>query len=76
MKLVDGDKEIVIERMQVLDVRPGDALLVTVPTADFIPEVQEVTTAYLEKLFPGVRVVIKPTDVSVEIIRNSGDDGR
>jgi protein involved in polysaccharide export with SLBB domain len=58
-----------IERLEIIELRPGDVLLVTVPAHVSRQEAEEIRTVF-ETKFPGRSVLVKPVDVTVEAVRD------
>jgi hypothetical protein len=51
-----------------LDIKPGETLLVTVPTPTSRDEVHAIRDAFMTQLPEGVRVLIKSGDIEVSVV--------
>jgi len=58
-----------IERLEAVELRPGDTLIVTVPVDTTQDQADRVRAAVEAKL-PGYPVLVKPASVTIEAVRD------
>ncbi len=68
MKLIDGDKEIEIEKMQVVEIHKDDVLFLTLS-----PSMRDVDNINFEELerYLVVKVVTVPRDITISVGRRT-----
>lgn len=75
MKLVDGDKEIELEKVQVLTLHPGDTLVVTF-AQEQTQAVIDLVARNLKRFFSENRVMVCQGGMTLSVIEMvEGDDG-
>lgn len=58
-----------IDRIEALNLQPGDIIIVTVPPLTAADQIAEVKKA-LGPMFPGHQLLVKPGSVSLDIFRD------
>ena len=72
MKLVDGDKEIEIERAQVLEIGQNDVITITVPR--WVPQDERDSLInFFSSMFPGRKVIALIEGMAVSVAREAPD---